>query len=104
MQPQGILKETQASKLGYAPASPSSSTIISSSFSTLYFYHFMCYVLCLEHLALYLEHLQPFGPQRRFAALFLAPLGGARRGDKAWRAGYPAAAPRCPPSSTKIRP
>ena len=51
--PQEIFKETQASKLGDAPASPSSSTIISSSFSTLYFYQFICYVLCLERLALY---------------------------------------------------
>ena len=52
--PQEISKETQASKLGDAPhASPSPSTIISSSFSMLYFYHFICYVLCLERLALY---------------------------------------------------
>ena len=50
-EPPKIFKDTQASKLGDAPASPSSSTIISSSFSTLYFYHFMCYVLCLERLA-----------------------------------------------------
>ena len=49
--PQEIFKETQASKLGDAPTSPSSSTIISSSLSTLYFYHFMCYVLYLERLA-----------------------------------------------------
>ena len=50
--PQEIFKETQASKLGDAPrASPSPSTIISSSFVALYFYHFMCYVLCLERLA-----------------------------------------------------
>src|SRR3954469_12529796 len=33
-------------------ASPSPSTIISSSFVSLYFYHFMRYVLCLERLAL----------------------------------------------------
>src|ERR1043165_9830706 len=39
--------------LGYPRASPSSSTIISSSLVPLYFYHFMCYVLCLERLALY---------------------------------------------------
>src|SRR3954462_7180506 len=38
---------------GCPRASPSSSTIISSSLVPLYFYHFMCYVLCLEHLALY---------------------------------------------------
>src|ERR1044072_9629199 len=49
-----IFKETQAAKLGDAPdASPSSSTIIGLSFVALCFYHFMCYVLCLEHLALY---------------------------------------------------
>src|SRR3954463_7603476 len=53
MHTQEIFKETQASKLGDAPASPSPSTIISLSLSTLYFYHFMCYVLCLERLALY---------------------------------------------------
>ena len=51
MHPQEIFKETQASKLGDAPvASPSPSTIISSSFVPLYFNHFMCYVLCLERL------------------------------------------------------
>src|SRR3954466_15387157 len=33
--------------------SPSSSTIIRLSLVALYFYHFMRYVLCLEHLALY---------------------------------------------------
>ena len=52
MHTQEIFNETQASKLGDAPASRSPSTIISSSFSTLYFYHFMCYVLCLESLAI----------------------------------------------------
>src|ERR1041385_7705434 len=34
------------------PCIPSPSTIISSSFVSLYFYHFMRYVLCLERLAL----------------------------------------------------
>src|ERR1041385_1966546 len=38
--------------LGCPRASPSPSTIISSSFVSLYFYHFMRYVLCLERLAL----------------------------------------------------
>src|SRR3954466_10260621 len=38
--------------LGMPRASPSPSTIISSSFVSLYFYHFMRYVLCLERLAL----------------------------------------------------
>src|SRR3954463_4324101 len=38
--------------LGTPHASPSPSTIISSSFVSLYFYHFMRYVLCLERLAL----------------------------------------------------
>src|ERR1041385_3892937 len=53
MKPQQIFKETQASKLGGCPrASPSPSTIISLSFVSLYFYHFMRYVLCLERLAL----------------------------------------------------
>src|SRR3954464_13395361 len=55
MQDQEIFKETQASKLGDAPASPSPSTINSSSFSTLYFYHFMCYVLYLERLVFIFE-------------------------------------------------
>ena len=49
--PQEIFKETQASKLGDAPVHPFSINIISSSFVPLYFYHFMCYVLCLERLA-----------------------------------------------------
>src|SRR4051812_31795160 len=48
--PQEIFKETQASKLGDAPCIPFSINIISSSFVPLYFYHFMCYVLCLERL------------------------------------------------------
>src|ERR1043165_8673513 len=39
--------------LGMPHASPSPSTILSSSFSTLYLYHFICYVLYLECLALY---------------------------------------------------
>src|SRR3954462_14819098 len=39
--------------LGCPRASPSSSTIISSSLVPLYFYHFMHCVLCLERLALY---------------------------------------------------
>src|SRR3954471_5408368 len=56
MHPQELFKETQASKLGDALASPSPSTIISLSFSTLYFYHFMCYVLYLERLA-FIFHL-----------------------------------------------
>ena len=51
-EPQEIFKENQASKLGDAPASPSPSTIISSSLVSLYFYHFMRYMLCLERLAL----------------------------------------------------
>src|SRR3954465_11705618 len=38
--------------LGCLRASPSPSTIISSSFVSLYFYHFLRYVLCLERLAL----------------------------------------------------
>src|ERR1041385_3006491 len=37
---------------GCPRASPSPSTIISLSFVSLYFYHFMHYVLCLERLAL----------------------------------------------------
>ena len=51
MHPQEIFKETQSSKLGDAPTYPASSTIVSLSFSTPYFYHFMCYGLCLERLA-----------------------------------------------------
>src|ERR1043165_6282802 len=40
--------------LGMPPRHPpSSSTIIGLFFVALYFYHFMCYVLCLERLALY---------------------------------------------------
>ena len=37
--------------LGMPPCIPFSINIISSSFVPLYFYHFMCYVLCLERLA-----------------------------------------------------
>src|SRR3954467_3786119 len=37
--------------LGMPPCIPLSIDIISSSFVPLYFYHFMCYVLCLERLA-----------------------------------------------------
>ena len=50
--PQEIFKKTQASKLGDdPPCIPFSIDIISSSPVPLYFYHFMCYVLCLERLA-----------------------------------------------------
>src|SRR3954469_9163390 len=53
MHPQQIFKETQASKLGDAPVHPLlHQEIISSPFVSLYFYHFMRYVLCLERLAL----------------------------------------------------
>src|SRR3954466_13207886 len=38
--------------LGMPPCIPFSIKIISSSLVSLYFYHFMHYVLCLEHLAL----------------------------------------------------
>ena len=37
--------------LGMPPCIPFSINIISSYFVPLYFYHFMCYVLCLERLA-----------------------------------------------------
>ena len=48
------IQECQTLKLGDAPdASPSSSTIISLSLVSLYFYHFMRYVLFLERPALY---------------------------------------------------
>src|ERR1041385_4214186 len=43
---------SSAQAWGCPRASPSPSTIISSSFVSLYFYHFMRYVLCLERLAL----------------------------------------------------
>src|SRR3954463_8332123 len=41
---------SNAQAWGCPCASPSPSTIISSSFVSLYFYHFMRYVLCLERL------------------------------------------------------
>src|SRR3954464_2556000 len=44
---------SSAQAWGCPRASPYPSTIISSSFVALYFYHFMRYVLCLERLALY---------------------------------------------------
>src|ERR1041385_7231682 len=43
---------SSAKAWGCPRASPSPLTIISSSFVSLYFYHFMRYVLCLERLAL----------------------------------------------------
>src|SRR3954467_12224976 len=48
--PRNIQGDSSVYAWGCPRASPSTSTIISSSFSTLYFYHFMCYVLCLERL------------------------------------------------------
>src|SRR3954462_13820410 len=50
--PTNIQGDSSISAWGCPRASPSPSTIISSSFISLYFYHFMCYVLCLERLAL----------------------------------------------------
>src|ERR1041385_1549361 len=44
---------SSAQAWGCPHAPPSPSTIISSSFSMLYFYHFICYVLNLERPALY---------------------------------------------------
>ena len=51
--PQEIFKETQASKLGDAPMHPLVHQQLSVRPSSHYFYCFLCYVLCLEHLALY---------------------------------------------------
>ena len=45
-------RSVKRSSLGMPPCIPFSINIISSSFVPLYFYHFMCYVLCLECLAL----------------------------------------------------
>src|SRR3954467_15920758 len=53
MHPKKYSRRLKRLSLGMPHASPSPSIIISSSFSTLYFYHFMRYVLCLERLALY---------------------------------------------------
>ena len=44
-------RSVKRSSLGMPPCIPFSINIISSSFFPLYFYHFMCYVLCLERLA-----------------------------------------------------
>ena len=52
-EPKEIFKETQASKLGDAPMHPLLRQQSSVRPSSHYFYHFMCYVLCLERLALY---------------------------------------------------
>ena len=51
--PKKYSRRLKCLSLGMPRASPSSSTIISSSFSSLYFYCFTCHVLCLERLALY---------------------------------------------------
>src|SRR3954470_5600425 len=53
MHPKKYSRRLKHLSLGCPHASPSPSTFISSSFSTLYFYHFMRYVLCLERLTLY---------------------------------------------------
>ena len=50
--PQEIFKKTQASKLGDAPVHPLLHQQLSVPLSFHYNYHFMCYVLCLERLAL----------------------------------------------------
>src|ERR1041385_6867054 len=50
--PTNIQGDSSVSAWGSPRASPSPSTIINSSFVSLYFYHFMRYVLCLERLAL----------------------------------------------------
>src|ERR1041385_1031100 len=58
--------------LGCPRASPSSSTIISSSFVSLYFYHFMRYVLCLERLSLYfLVFFSFFSVHNKFEPSFI---------------------------------
>src|SRR3954464_6016889 len=51
--PINIQGDSSVEAWGCPRASTSSSTIISSSLVSLYFYHFMCYVLCLERLTLY---------------------------------------------------
>src|ERR1041385_8732817 len=50
--PTNIQGDSSVKAWGCPRASPSPSTIISSSLVSLYFYHFMHYVLCLELLAL----------------------------------------------------
>src|ERR1041385_3364076 len=55
--PINIQRGSSVSAGGSPRASPSSSTTISSSFVSLYFYHFMRYVLCLERLALLIYFL-----------------------------------------------
>src|SRR3954462_15317876 len=50
--PRNIQGDSSVYAWGCPRASPSPSTIISSSFSMLYFYHFICYVLNLERLSL----------------------------------------------------
>ena len=49
--PKKYSKRLKHLSLGMPPCIPFSINIISSSFVSLYFYHFMCYVLCLERLA-----------------------------------------------------
>src|ERR1041385_6237539 len=52
MHPNKYSRRLKRLSLGCPRASPSPSIIISSSFISLYFYHFMRYVLCLERHAL----------------------------------------------------
>ena len=49
--PKKYSRRLKGLSLGMPPCIPFSINIISSSFVPLYFYHFMCYVLCLERLA-----------------------------------------------------
>ena len=48
--PKKYSRKLKLLSLGMPPCIPFSINIISSSFVPLYFYHFMCYVLCLERL------------------------------------------------------
>src|SRR3954462_8117417 len=57
--------------LGMPPCIPFSIDIISSSPVPLYFYHFMCYVLCLERLAFSFLFLFTFAFSNESEASFM---------------------------------
>jgi hypothetical protein len=53
--PQEISKKYKRQSLGMPRGTPSSSTNIRSSFKTVYFYCFVCYVFLLEHLYFFFQ-------------------------------------------------
>jgi hypothetical protein len=69
------IQEVQASKLGEARGTPSSSAKIRSSFKTLYFYCFLYYAFLLEHLYFFFK----------FSFVLFAPINGWTPTNFFWR-------------------